>query len=335
MKQSRISGYINDSYKKSRESNFSLDHYGPYCYYCGGDNIIKKGVRKTKYKGNKQIFQCKNCGKKFEDDPTHGSRYPLEVWSLILDMHVKGCCLNDIISMIRKISRYKEWKFKSSKPTISSIIKRSAELLSIIENEFTHFCMFDEWQIDDVYQKMTNRRFAYINNVLVVGPRYWLAGYVSNQRDMLATTNTIKLSVDRAKYHPLEIKCDGFQAYKNGIKKILPYVKVNSKSKGKQYSWINYVERLNRTIRGMAVKKALCFRSLDFLSASVEVNRIYYNFLRKHSSLDRKTPAVAAGIFYPFRDWEDLLKYAYRLHRRSLLKQNKFKQTSFKDYWNQ
>ena len=85
-------------------------------------------------------------------------------------------------------------------------------------------------------------------------------------------------------------------------------------------------------MRDMALKKNKCYRSIEFLAASVEINRIYYNFLRKHSSLDGKTPAFAAGIFYPFRNWENLLRFAHRLYRKKMIKQKKYKQSSFKDF---
>lgn len=334
MKQNRLTDWFDELNCNSKSVNFPLDFYGPQCNKCGGDKIIKKDKRKTKYKGKKRIFECKDCGKKFDDDLTHGSRYPLWVWCHILDRHVKGICFNDIIKDIKTESEKKNIRIKITKPTIADIIKRCAKKLSILEFEFKHTNRAVEWQIDDAYQKLINKRFGYINNVLAVETRYWLAGYVSTKRDMQSTVNALKLSAMRAGYHPVEIKCDGFQAYKNGIKKALAHVQVKSKSKGKEYSWINYVERLNRTMRDLAVKKNKCYRSVEFLGASVEINRLYYNFLRKHKSLDGKTPAVAAGISYPFKSWEDLLKFAHRLQRKSLIKNKKTKQTSFKDYWN-
>jgi hypothetical protein len=44
--------------------------------------------------------------------------------------------------------------------------------------------------------------------------------------------------------------------------------------------------------------------ALDFTESYLA----YYNYLRPHESLDNKTPAEVAGISYPHRNWDDVIR---------------------------
>lgn len=50
----------------------------------------------------------------------------------------------------------------------------------------------------------------------------------------------------------------------------------------------------------------------------VDGNRIYYNFIKPHESLDGKTPSEEAGIEIEGNKWETLMKTAlsYRKQKR-------------------
>ena len=45
------------------------------CPYCGASDNVSKGVRRTKMMGDRRIFRCKKCGRKFT--PKH--QQPAEV----------------------------------------------------------------------------------------------------------------------------------------------------------------------------------------------------------------------------------------------------------------
>ena len=40
---------------------------------------------------------------------------------------------------------------------------------------------------------------------------------------------------------------------------------------------------------------------------------MYYNYFRPHTSLKDKTPAQAAGIKFPFRNWKDVVEQPYEV----------------------
>lgn len=49
-----------------------MESNAPECQSCGSNQLIRKGFRKTKTLGKRQIWRCKACGRKFtpEDQST-------------------------------------------------------------------------------------------------------------------------------------------------------------------------------------------------------------------------------------------------------------------------
>ena len=52
-------------------------------------------------------------------------------------------------------------------------------------------------------------------------------------------------------------------------------------------------------------------RGLKSLETAIDFTQgwlAHYNFLRPHESLDDRTPAQEAGIIYPYRNWQDIIR---------------------------
>ena len=49
-------------------------------------------------------------------------------------------------------------------------------------------------------------------------------------------------------------------------------------------------------------------KSLDTAQALLDGWLVHYNFYRDHESLDGKTPAQAAGVKFPYRDWLQMVE---------------------------
>ena len=203
-------------------------------------------------------------------------------------------------------------------PTVINIIKSCSNLLLIIEENYHHELISNIWQVDDCFQPRPHRLWLYITNVLAVDQRYWLASDVSVNRDTQASINALQQAVIRAAYYPVVVQCDGLHSHAAAIKKILPHARMNQKSKGKDLSIVNYIERLNRTMRRGHIAKGKCFTTVELLQAAAELARLQYNFLEHHRSLKRKTPAEAAGIKLNIRSWKDLILLATRLSKKRL-----------------
>ena len=231
----------------------------------------------------------------------------------ILDLHTRGNNAGFIAEFVMKNTKRIGEKIPLTKQSVLYNIRKCGKLLSYFEEELYHKIESKEWQIDDCYQDLPNDKKAFVTNVLAVDTRYWIASPVTTNRDTDASLIALNLAARRAKYVPKKLRSDDWQPHVKAARCVLPDVNLLVRSKKEDISWINYIERMNGTMRNGPLKKRFCFRSVDLLEASAELTRIQYNFLRKHSSLNGRTPAQVAGITIPFRNWEDLIEYAYFL----------------------
>ncbi len=82
------------------------------CRYCGSDKIVKAGKCKSEKYGVRQMYLCKDCGKRFVEEPK-AVRY-----SNSFKEHVVKCIVFEGLG-IRQASRV----FKISSTTIETWIK--------------------------------------------------------------------------------------------------------------------------------------------------------------------------------------------------------------------
>ncbi|MDG6224054.1 MAG: hypothetical protein QCI82_00910 [Candidatus Thermoplasmatota archaeon] len=79
------------------------------CPYCGSEQIISKGYRKTK-SGSKPIFMCRRCQKRFVESPS--STYPKHIIIQALNAHTMGTTTAEIARDLR--SRYRSYPSRST-----------------------------------------------------------------------------------------------------------------------------------------------------------------------------------------------------------------------------
>jgi len=249
----------------------------------------------------------------------------------VVDMALKGALKSktykDVVEAIENEARKRNEELSISRQTIPNLIRRYVELVLDFEQNTRHGFLCTEWQIDDSFQIFPKKgqnagsdvkygrksvNFRYITNVLACESRYWLAAYVSSERDVKASEKALRLALKRSKYAPQTIKCDGFKPHRNAIRNVFRHIHIESKSKKEDFGWINKIERLHVTMRKMGIKKRR-FRSEENLRNHLELGRLYYNFLRPHQALNGDTPARKAGIMYAnLRSWSDFVTYTYR-----------------------
>jgi Insertion element protein. len=86
---------------------------GLKCPYCKGEEVIKRGWRKTKL-GKKQRYLCRGCNRRFvEDDGFKRMVYPGEVISEGISLHQRG------LSFAKASEHFEE--YKGIKPNPSTI----------------------------------------------------------------------------------------------------------------------------------------------------------------------------------------------------------------------
>ena len=106
-----------------------------------------------------------------------------------------------------------------TRPTVYRILKEVAKILREFEFNFVRVKVSNEWQIDDMWMKIKGK-VAWITNVMDVGTRYWLAGYVSASRGAEASRMALSYARTICEKCPNCIKCDGYQGHKKAINEL-------------------------------------------------------------------------------------------------------------------
>lgn len=308
------------------------------CPDCGTMNeVIKRGYRNTKYRGQVQRYQCKTCRKRFVHSPYTRMRWPDWVVDAVLDLKVNGLRDSQIAKAVANEAKRHNEEIRLSPKSIINIVRRAVRVMLEFERYASRKEKAATWLIDDTPQPWSRRSpssqntansntnlknehfFFWITNVLEEENRYWLSGVSSDNRAYSNSEMAIKIALRRAKYGPQVIKCDGYKGHEKGAKQVFKHVEIIAKSKKEDYGWINYIERLHQTIRSLAIKKRKHFRALESLALLVELVRIYYNFMRPHESLNGLPPAKNAGVEYPYQEgltWSELIRFAFGFLRK-------------------
>ena len=96
------------------------------CPNCGSEQVIKKGMRKTKHK-TKQRYLCKQCKKTFDDAKTKHTSYPAKVIVHTLNTYNKGHTLDKTARLVNK-----RFKTNLSTSTIHRWIAENQRVLPYI-----------------------------------------------------------------------------------------------------------------------------------------------------------------------------------------------------------
>lgn len=340
-----LSNFVNPeedyaSEKKSYESGaINFADGSVFCPKCGRqDEVIERGVRKTKFRGDIQRYGCKRCRIRFLNEPFAHTWFPDWVYERVLEDAVNGLKDSQIAKNVNSEAIRRKENVKISSKTVINIKERAVEILREFELRAPRKEKAAVWQIDDTPQPYSKKneidqktrndsadskkeewRFAWITNVLEEDDRYCLAQVTSEDRIATNSESAIRLALLRAKYGPQLVKCDGYKGHKKGVRAVLKHVEVDSRTKKEDYGHINRIERYHQTIRSLALKKRRHFRSIQSLNITAELVRLYYNFMRPHKSLNRMPPAKKAGIEYPYHEgltWLELIRFAFVFLRK-------------------
>lgn len=263
------------------------------CDQCGSIRVMKYGLYKEK-----QVYKCKDCQHKFKEPSLlKGLKFEPEIVTFALDLYFSGLSLRKVA---RNLNDHFELDLSFS--TIYSWIQKYIPRISEHVNSLIPQ-LSNEWHVDELFVKMKGgdmnkgqTGIAYLWNVMDRESRFLIASKLSEKRDIngaiQAFNEAIKNSHDNK---PQTVYTDALRAYREGVKQVLGN-DVDHVSKcgiNKPHANNNRVERLNGTLRER-VKVQRGWKSHK--SAIAEGQRIYYNFVKPHQSLDGQTPAEKAGI---------------------------------------
>ena len=135
--------------------------------------------------------------------------------------------------------------------------------------------------------------------------RFLLATHVSRTRTVKDAEKLFRKALDAATGPPAEIVTDGMVAYPIAIDKVFGKKMRHTQSEG-IYERKN--NNLSERLQGTLKERTKVMRGLETPETAgrfLEGFALYYNYLKPHMATGR-TPAAAAEIRAPFRDWIEI-----------------------------
>lgn len=278
------------------------------CARCGSIRVVKFG-----HSDGKQIFKCRDCRRKFREGLIKKTQYSPETITLTLDLYFSGMSL-------RKIARTLNDHFdmEIGNATVYRWINRYIPMISEYVNTLVPQ-LSDTWAADELFVKMKggvtykgNTGMAFLWNVMDKKTRFLLASKLSERRDKDGAIGAFTQAAQNAHGQtPLMINTDALRAYREGITQTFgdaePPAHISKCGIVKPHANNNRIERLNGTLRER-VKVQRGWKTMK--TPLAEGQRIQYNFVKPHKSLEGQTPAQMAGVGVNGNKWMELLKEA-------------------------
>jgi putative transposase len=290
------------------------------CKFCGSQNTVKRGYRKTE-RGKVQRFFCKECKRFFiVDEGFEKMKATPETVTVALDLYFKGISMRAIVDHIKQF-----YGVEVSHVAIYKWIRKYVSLMKKYCDQLVPR-VSGIWHSDEMtlnIKDLDNHdslRWAW--NVIDSQSRFWLASQITEKREIADARKVLAQASTLSKTRPMAIVTDGLRAYQDAIPKEfftmkgprtqhvrIPNIRDRSNN--------NMVERLHGTIR----QRNKVMRGLDDVETAqtmMDGMRIYYNFLRPHTALNGKTPSEVSQVAEPNnRTWKNLIRASAR-HRRKL-----------------
>jgi len=269
---------------------------GLTCKNCGDDDLVRFGTRK-----GIQRYLCRSCGKTFMDNGAlPGMRVPPEVIGAAVSMFYGGLSIREVRSNLDQI-----FDVKPSKSTIYGwLIRYTKKARSLVGD--VRPLVGDTWEADETVLKIGGRNTWYWD-VIDSRTRFLLATHISQTRTIRDVETLMTRALRLTRKSPRLLLTDKLAAYIQGIERVFgasakhvqsgPF-KLELSTRGIERFHGSLKDR-TKVMRGMA----------DHESAKLVTDGwlIYYNYLRGHEGLGGKTPACAARVKVPFKNWVDVI----------------------------
>lgn len=269
------------------------------CPLCGAERVIKYG----KSGKGVQRYQCRSCERVFSNDgKAINRRVPASQVGAALSMYFDGLSFKRIAENLSDMFDIPE----PSKATIFEWVSDYTELAKQ-EMQSTKAHTGPEWVADEMFLKVGGKTLIHWN-VMDASTRYVLASYLSPDRDETAAVEVMRRAMNASVNPPKRIKTDKLKSYAGAIDWVFGGKVEHVQSEGLASETNNNLsERLQGTfrhrtkvLRGLQTQRT----GQQFLDGFV----IDYNLFRPHEGLKGKTPAEAARVRTPFKEWEDFAK---------------------------
>lgn len=265
----------------------------PPCPVCGlSDTVIKGGLSENRG-GFAQRFFCKKCRKGFSPktgfEGAHGQAFAIVV---SLDLYYRGLSLRQISEHFRSV-----YGIMVSHGTIYCWIKRYVELVYQYVNQ-TKVQSGERWHADETVVRVKGKHLL-LWSMLDGETRILLAHNINESRGAEQAYKLIEDSLKKAKNKPSELVTDSLGSYSKAVDRKFgeelkqPIIHVQAAISSPLSN--NKIERFQRTVKTRFKAMGTSFHSDETAATFIKGFSIHYNNIRKHRSLNGKTPMEASG----------------------------------------
>lgn len=292
------------------------------CPQCESKNIIKRGVRKTKYRGEIQRFGCVDCGKRFvSNEGFFKMKNHEDKITSCMNMYYSGMSLRKIQSHLQmfapKNSHYStiyRWLVKYA--TMISATTDNFQINSGIE------IMSDEMEY---YRRISSNKIGREQNWFVdtldLKSRFMITGEYMKSRTNENLIGVLKRTKFKTGDEVKIVTTDGLRGYPEVLKKsfgLQSFHHATSRTRSKiihnvvianERGFNHPIERLHNSIRERTKVMRGFHGSISSAKAIMKGYEIYYNFIRKHQAIkccpyELAIPSLKLGN----NRWLDLIK---------------------------
>ncbi|MFC2021244.1 IS6 family transposase [Chloroflexota bacterium] len=279
------------------------------CKYCQSENVIKYG----KYK-EVQYHYCKDCKCKFSNpDAIPKMQYSASKVADAINMYFEGMSLREIRrNFIQQHNDY------ISDVTVLNWVNRFTDL-AVKEADKYKPNVGATWVADETVLDIDGKNI-WLWDIIDTKTRFLIATHMSYTRTTKDAQHLMKLAYERTGKIPRVIYTDKLRAYLDGIE--LTFGADTKHKQGSPFevgSNSNYIERMHGTIKSRT-KVMRGLHTVESARKYLDGWLVHYNFFRPHMSLKDMTPAMVAGIRFPFRNWKDITEQPYEKTARIPIK---------------
>ena len=276
------------------------------CKYCDSGRLKKDGMRQTK-KGSVQRFKCLDCKKRFTANfGFEKKQFDESTITGALQMYFSGMSVRDISNHYEMMGT--DVSFKTVYNWVAKYSKMTSDYLNEIIPRTNGRTMV---RADEIWIKIRGKQ-KYLFASMDDDTRYWLASDMAHTKFQHNADSLLELTKAKIGKAPAHFVTDGLPAYMKSSKKVfgkktnhIRHIHIAGK---RDRDNNNKMERLNGEIRD----REKVFRGLKkFDTPLIDGLKAYYNYTKKHSALQGRTPAQASLIEVDGRNrWKTIIQNA-------------------------
>lgn len=269
----------------------------PECKFCQSVNVVKNGRR-----NNVQYYLCRECGRGFvHNKALPRGKYPMRNIGSALYQYYAGSSLSDVSGYIEQ-----QTGNRPSKSAVYNWIMRFSKV-AIDEGKQHTPQVGDVWVADETVLHIGGGKY-WLWDIIDEKTRFLLATHLSPTRTTKDARELVEAAARKAGKAPTVIRTDFLASYIDAIE--LAFGADTKHVQSKPFidrDSTNVIERFHGTLKDR-VKVMRDLKTPETANQIVDGWLIFYNYFRPHESLRGKTPADAAKVCFPFKNWLDVVK---------------------------